>query len=643
MEAQTLHDILTRLAANYQWTWSTATADILESLPGAGDRIHPVRVVASLDADELATLSSDEHLVARVTAALHDLDALGTVDAPRVAYFSPEFGISHHALQYAGGLGVLAGDFLKASSDAALPLVGVGLFYHLGAFHQEIRDGAQTEYASRIEPEDIAANDTGIVVDVPFPGRDVRAKVLRIDVGRVPLLLLDSDIDGNSDQDRAITNTLYLGSAWERTAQEMILGIGGARAIRALGWDVDTLHLNEGHAGFVALDLIDRLLDGTNLETAIARARERVVFTTHTPVPAGITRLRRDILMPYLEIWAGRWGAEPESLWDLGSDPDNGDEFNMAMFCLRTSRMSNGVSMLHGEVSRDLFSSIPEGSSITHVTNGVHARTWTAPAIQELFDETLDTGWDRGDVNAWEAADLIGDERLQSARGDANENLSRLMKECGVALDPDALIVGFARRFAPYKRSTLILEERSQLSELLAEDGQPIHFLFAGKAHPANESGLAALSEIVAFARSPEAKGRFSFIPDYDMRIGAGLTQGCDIWLNNPIRLQEASGTSGEKVALNGGLNISVLDGWWAEMFDGENGFAISSSHAEDPVQRDAEDAADLMEKLVLARNEFFDSRARFNTRIRHAWKSLGPKVTAARMVDDYRRQIYRM
>ena len=643
MQPQTLYEMLLRLAGNYRWTWAPACEDLLRSLPGARISIHPVETVRSLSDGQLATLATDDDLVARARREIEALETQGRLDVPAIAYFSAEFGISHHALQYAGGLGVLAGDHLKASSDTGLPLVGVGLFYHLGAFHQEIRDGVQVERLARVEPEKIAAVDTGVVVEVPFPGREVKAKVHRVEVGRVELLLLDTHDESNPTEDRAITDSLYLGSAQQRTAQEMILGVGGVRALRAMGWDPAVHHLNEGHAGFATLELLDRVITNGDIDAAVQVVRQHVVFTTHTPVPAGITRLRRDILMPYLEIWSTRWGVDPERLWALGSDPDNGDEFNMPMFCLRLSRTANGVSRLHGEVSRGLFASLPEGKAITHVTNGVHARSWTARSIQDLFDDALGAGWDAGEVEAWEPATAIDDETIGSVRREGSDRLSRRVKDFGISLDPDALIIGFARRFAPYKRATLVLAERARLAELLGDDDRPIHFLFAGKAHPANEAGRSILGDVVGFSNSAESMGRFSFVPDYDMEIGGLLVQGVDIWLNNPVRLEEASGTSGEKAALNGALNLSVLDGWWAEMYDGENGWAIPSSHAEEPGQRDAEDAAGLMDVLISAHNEHYDARGRFNNRIRHAWRTLGPRVTAARMLDDYRRQIYRI
>lgn len=642
MEVQALHETLVQLATNYRWSWKTSCGDLLMSVPGADSAIHPLQTIRALDTEQLIHLGADDAFLDSVIREADDLRRATDVAPPSIAYCSPEFGFSQFAHQYAGGLGILAGDHLKASSDAGLPIVGVGLFYHLGAFRQMVENLEQVETYSPVEPGDIAARDTGVRVAIPFPDRDVAAVVYRVDVGSVPLLLLDTDVPENTEVDRQITDRLYIGSEEHRVDQEMVLGVGGARALEAMGWDIEVYHLNEGHAGFLALELVDRCIGDRNLTSAVSEVKDCLVFTTHTPVPAGIDKLSRQTLGPFLELWAQRWGVGAESVWDLGSDPRNGDEFNMAMFCLRLSRTANGVSELHGEVSRELFSQLAEGRAITHVTNGVHARTWMSRSIQDLFDDRLGHGWDHDEEGSWSRVDAIDDGALHDARNDGSVRLAKLMTDHGISLDPDALIVGFARRFAPYKRSTLILRQRERLMEILESDRQPVHFLFAGKAHPLNSPGRELLSEIVAFSESAEAKGRFSFIPDYDMNIGAALVQGCDVWLNNPIRPQEASGTSGEKVALNGGLNLSVLDGWWAEMFDGENGWAIASSNSDVPDQRDAEDSEALIDSLLLVRTEYFEDRMRFDDRIRHAWRTLGPRVSAARMVRDYEERLYR-
>ncbi|HEU4319920.1 MAG TPA: alpha-glucan family phosphorylase [Acidimicrobiia bacterium] len=640
METQVLRESLMELARNYRWTWRASHRRLLQSLPGAAGSSHPVQTVRALTDDQIGELAGDQQFVGVVAEEIEDLRGLATGGPPTIAYCSMEFGISSTFHQYAGGLGVLAGDHLKAASDSGLPLVGVGLFYRFGAFRQEIVGGRQVEKNLPAFPDDVGAVDTGLVIEVPLAGRDVLVRVLRIAVGAVTLILLDTHVDGNSEADRDITDSLYMGSAEKRVAQEMVLGVGGARALAALGYEIDLFHLNEGHAGFVSLELIDRVIQG-DLSEAVARVRDGVVFTTHTPVPAGIDRLSPDVLRPHLEGWAQRWGVDVERVWDLGSDPANGDEFNMAIFCLRMSRIANGVSELHGEVSRELFSQVPEGRVITHVTNGVHARTWAGSHVQDLFDIALGPGWDQGEPEAWNRVTGIDDDALVDVRRHGSVHLADYLADHGVDIDPDAMVVGFARRFAPYKRSTLILRESDRLARLLADDERPTHLLFAGKSHPANQEGMALIEQILGFSDSKAARGRFSFVPDYGMEVSAAMVQGCDIWLNNPIRLHEASGTSGEKVALNGGLNLSILDGWWAEMYDGDNGWAIASSSADDPQVRDIEEASALMDVLEAARDEYFDDRARLIKRIRHAWLTLGPRVTAARMLADYRERIY--
>ncbi|HSM43909.1 MAG TPA: alpha-glucan family phosphorylase, partial [Acidimicrobiia bacterium] len=389
MSRDALMSDLKRLATNHRWTWAATTRDLLEALPGSDRHTHPATVVSRLDEGELDTLADDEDFASRVRA---EAERLPSPVTPTIAYCSPEFGISALLPQYAGGLGVLAGDHLKSASDLGTPLAGVGLFYREGVFRQEIEDGRQSERYDTIDPEGVGATDTGIVVGIPFPGREVRAKAWRIDIGRVPLLLLDTDIDANSADDRKITDRLYAGSRQHRLEQEMVLGVGGARALAAMGWDIELHHLNEGHAGFIVLELIDRICAEIGLEEARERVRDGLVFTTHTPVPAGIDRFGSDTVRPYLEPWASSWDVSVDSIWELGQDPDEPDVFNMAALCLRSARTANGVSELHGEVSRKLFAGVGIGDDIGHVTNGVHARTWTGVHTQALFDEALGEG-----------------------------------------------------------------------------------------------------------------------------------------------------------------------------------------------------------------------------------------------------------
>lgn len=644
MNHETLRSTLRRLASNYRWTWSPATREVLDRLPTADTKTHPVRRVAELSDEDLAALSEDGEVTAAVEAESEVLNQmLATAAQPRIAYCSPEFGLSAQLPQYAGGLGVLAGDHLKSASDLGTPLAGVGLFYGEGVFRQEFEDGRQTERYDVIDAEMIGATDTGIVVGIPFPGREVQAKVWRIDVGRVPLLLLDTDVDTNTAHDRKITDRLYSGDRRHRLEQEMVLGVGGARALAAMGWEIELHHLNEGHAGFIILELIDRICSDVGLDEAKNRVRSGLVFTTHTPVPAGIDRFGSDTVIPYLEPWAEKWGVPVEALWEIGQDPDDDEVFNMAALCLRSSRAANGVSELHGEVSRKLFAGVGIGDDIGHVTNGVHARTWTARHTQELFDSTLGDGWADGARAAWERVSLIDDEALMENRRRSSLMLAELIRErTGDVIDPEALIIGFARRFAPYKRAALFLERQDLLEDILADDNRPVHFVFAGKAHPSDETGKQLVAGLIEAKSTATANGRITFVPDYEMDIAAALVQGSDIWLNNPIRPREASGTSGEKAVLNGALNCSILDGWWAEMYDGHNGWEITPSLSDDPGTRDHEEATSMLEIISAIATEYHGSRSLFLGRIRHAWSTLGPKVTSARMLRDYDDRIYR-
>ena len=625
---------------------------MFERLPGYDPTRHPATQVAALDAADLASLLDDEPFVADVihhTAAVQALaDAVPV--APEVAYFSPEFGITDVAPQYSGGLGILAGDHLKAASDLGVSLCAVGLFYRGGFFRQDLRDGQQHERFATYDPTEFGCIDTGVMVDVPMGGRTVTARVWRMDVGRIALVLLDTDVDTNTKADRAITDRLYSGDRRHRIEQELVLGVGGSRAIEALGWDAPVRHLNEGHAGFLILDLLDAPIEaGATLDEAIETVRPRLVFTTHTPVPAGIDRFDIAMATEYLRPWATRWGVPIADVLALGRD--DGDEptsFNMAALCLRAAGRANGVSKLHGEVSRELFAGVPGGADIGSVTNGVHARTWVAPRLQQIFDEALGDGWAEGDSEAWQRVSAIDDDAVRAQRHAGGVELADLVADrTDATIDPDALIIGFARRFATYKRATLLLQHPEQLAALLADDDRPVQFVFAGKAHPADQPGKALLADVVAYGATPEANGRFIFVPDYDIAVAQAMYAGCDVWLNNPVRPHEASGTSGEKSALNGGLNLSISDGWWAEMADGRNGWTIPSSTATDPARRDVEESAAalaLLADAVVA--EYYGSDGGLSPawieRVRDNWRSLGPRVTAARMVTDYLDGLYR-
>ncbi len=647
---------LRRVAGNYRWTWDRHAVRVLASLPTAEAGRHPLEAIDRLDADQVAALGADDTFMGALGVAIAVVDDIDVASDPEIAYFSPEFGVSETLPQYSGGLGILAGDHLKAASDLGVRLAGIGLFYRHGFFRQEIVDGGQGERIETHHAEHLGAVDTGVVVEVPMPERTVLARVWRISVGSVPLIVLDCDVDGNAPDDRAITDRLYSGDRLHRLEQEMVLGVGGARAVAALGWSPGVHHLNEGHAGFLLLELIDREISaGASLADALDRVRSRVLFTTHTPVPAGIDRFERGLIEPHLRPWADRWGVDIGEVLALGDDPDaDSDVFNMAVLCLGGSARANGVSALHGEVSRDLFASVPGGDRVGSITNGVHARTWVSDHLQGVFDEMLGPGWDRGDEQAWASINGLSADAMRSQRRATRSDLVELVaRRCGTTIEPDSLVIGFARRFATYKRADLLLRHPERLAELLANDDRPIHLVFAGKAHPADGPGKALLASIVAHGSTPEANGRFTFLPDYDMGVARALYHGCDVWVNTPVRPHEASGTSGEKAALNGALNCSIRDGWWAEMSDGANGFDIALHDPEggfgavEDAERDLVESSNTLDRITEMAAEFHadrtgDASMAWVNRMVHAWRTLGPRVTAGRMVADYDRDLYR-
>ena len=646
-----LESLLIRAANNYSWTWDRRTQDLFQRFPAATAGLHPrQRVRAFTDADYDLYLA-DATFIAEARKAAARVPDPDPNPSETIAYFSPEFGVSETLPQYSGGLGILAGDHLKAASDLGLPLVAVGLFYRDGFFHQSITGDRQREHYERSDPRSLGLEQMPVIVDITMDDRIVKARVWRADVGRTKLYLLDTDVELNDERGKRVSDRLYSGDREHRIRQELLMGVGGVRALRQLGYQPEVFHLNEGHAGFLALELIGDAVDtGLSLDDAVEAVKPRVVFTTHTPVPAGIDRFSHELMERYLGVWSDRYGVSIGEILDLAHMPGEEDSFNMAAFCLRVASRANGVSSLHGEVSREMFAGVPGGSEITSVTNGVHARTWVASDLQTLFEGAMGPDWGSGLTPSWDGVDALDDDALRSVRAAGRARLIDLVnRRVGPrhALDPDVLTIGFARRFATYKRADLLLRQTEAVAALLADNDRPVQFVFAGKAHPADEPGKEVLHRVVSFAHSPEAKGRFVFIPDYQMAVAKAMYAGCDVWLNNPVRPNEACGTSGEKAALNGGLNFSILDGWWAECFDGVNGWAIPTSDASDRTQRDDEEAAALLgiltDELVPL---FYDGEGRpsasWLAKVRHNWKSLGPFVTAARMVDEYDRRLYR-
>jgi starch phosphorylase len=616
--------------------------------------LHPAERIKLLTEDDWTKLVNDADFAE--LARLVQLRIPRPITAPdeaTVAYFSPEFGVSEMLPQYSGGLGVLAGDHLKAASDLRMPLIAVGLFYRDGFFRQALEEGQQRERYVTNNPRFLALTATPARVELQLAERAVTARVWRAEVGSTKLFLLDTDLETNDERGRRVSDRLYSGDREHRIRQELLMGVGGVRAIRQLGFEPAVFHLNEGHAGFLALELLaEEVQKGLKLEEAVAAIRSRIVFTTHTPVPAGIDRFAPDLMKKYLGVWADRYDVDLNELLALGVLPGGDDHFNIAAFCVRIAGRCNGVSRLHGEVSRVMFADVPGGSEITSVTNGVHARTWVNTDLQEVFDDKLGSDWPGAGADKWAQVDNINDDVIRDTfRTGRRQMIDMANRHIGeeTALDPEILTIGFARRFATYKRADLVLSDLDRVIELLNDTERPLQFVFAGKAHPADEPGKQVLRHVVEFASDPASQGRFVFVPGYNMAVARSMYAGCDVWLNNPIRPREACGTSGEKAALNGGLNFSILDGWWDECFDGENGWAIPSSAAHEQHQRDREEAAYLYDILAheIAPLFYGDGGAApsagWLAKVRHNWKSLGPAVTAARMVAEYGDRIYQV
>jgi starch phosphorylase len=680
---------LHELAMNLRWSWDGRTRDLFRWVDPATWEVtghDPVRLLGLVRRERLEALANDPAFMSYLGEVHADLQRYLSAplwfqtresDLHAVAYFSPEFGIAEALPQYSGGLGVLAGDHLKAASSLGVPLVGVGLFYRQGYFRQELNaDGWQQERYPVLDPHAMALTlvpDARIEVDLA--GVALHAQIWRADVGRVRLYLLDADIDENTEEGRHVTDRLYGGGTEHRIRQEILLGVGGVRGLDAVGEQTQVFHTNEGHAGFLGLERIRRLMTGEGLTfpEAIEAVRAGTIFTTHTPVPAGIDRFPRELMERYFKRWADECGLNFDELMALGHLPgETRDQpFNMAVMGLRLAGMSNGVSKLHGDVSRHMFAALwpevpPEESPITSVTNGVHAYTWVSDEMDDLLSRYVLPDWSHAEGEDWGRLENARDDELWRVREQGRERLVAFIRErlkaslrtkgvsesdtawCDEVFDSHILTLGFARRFAAYKRATLLLSQPERLKALLLSPDRPVQLVFAGKAHPADDIGKAMIREIVQFSRDPEVRHRITFVEDYDIAVARTLYQGSDVWLNNPRRPQEACGTSGEKAALNGALNCSVLDGWWDEMFDGENGWAISSAESyDDLARRDEVEANSLYEILEHQIVPLFYERVegpvprRWVRRVKSALISLGPRVVASRMVRDYVREMY--
>lgn len=711
---------LSDLARNLRWSWHAETRDLFQSVDpeewqaAGGD---PVRLLGAVSAARLTALAGDRRFLRRLAAVADDLDdylhgrrwyqahsgagaSEGTEFPAAVAYFSPEFGVTAALPQYSGGLGILAGDHLKAASDLGVPLIGVGLLYRHGYFRQSLsRDGWQQEHYPVLDPNELPVSllrepdGTPAQVCLALPGgRSLRAHIWVAQVGRVPLLMLDSDVEENGSGERNVTDRLYGGGSEHRLLQEMLLGIGGVRAVRTYCRltghpEPEVFHTNEGHAGFLGLERIRELGEspedggrGLDFDAALEAVRAGTVFTTHTPVPAGIDRFDRELVARHFGERGELPGVPVEKVLQLGMETYPGGEpnlFNMAVMGLRLAQRANGVSTLHGAVSRGMFAGLWPGFDaeevpITSVTNGVHAPTWVAPEVfrlgaRQIGSSRAEDALSVGGTQRWDTVADIPDAGIWELRRELREQLVMEVRDrlraswrqrgAGAAelgwiegvLDPDVLTIGFARRVPSYKRLTLMLRDRDRLMELLLHPTRPIQIVVAGKAHPADDSGKRLVQELVKFADDPRVRHRIVFLPDYGMAMAQKLYPGCDVWLNNPLRPLEACGTSGMKAALNGCLNLSVLDGWWDEWFEPDFGWAIPTADgsATDEDRRDELEAAalyELIENRVAPR--FYDRGAgglpqRWIEMVRRTLSTLGPKVLAGRMVREYVERLY--
>jgi glycogen phosphorylase len=694
-----LQERLWALARNLWWSWDHNSSSLfLDLVPARWNEVNhnPVALLAELPLAKLETRAAELMLHSRVNYAyrrmLEYLETdrtwgtrhAGVLRPHPVAYFSAEFGLHESLPVYSGGLGVLAGDHIKSASDLDIPLVGIGLFYGQGYFRQRLDLGGwqreeylKTDVNQMAMEVAIGKDGRPVVVEIETRSGRIRAKVWRVKVGRRDLLLLDSDVEGNAPEDRQLTSRLYGGDLRIRIRQELLLGVGGLRALKALGISPGVLHLNEGHSAFAVLEAVRLRMEeeGIAFDAAVPRVSREVVFTTHTPVPAGHDRFDAGLIEEHIGPLREALGLSKESLMGLGREnPNNADElFCMTVLALRLSRRANAVSALHAEVSRAMWTGLfsdhlEDDVPIGHITNGVHVPSWLAPEMFRLYDRHLGTDWhqrsseakiwlgiqDVDDGELWEThlnlkSQLIEFVRRRAVdqaqrRGESRETLQRLER----VLSPDALTIGFARRFATYKRANLILTDIERLAAMVNDPNRPVQFVFAGKAHPLDEPGKRVLQQIAELMRDSKFRDKFVFVEDYDINVGRHFVQGVDVWLNNPRRPLEASGTSGQKVVLNGGLNLSVLDGWWAEAYDGMNGFAIGTGRTHSNMSvHDSRDGEDLMRTLREEVIPLYYQRDRdglprgWIKRMKRTIRTLGWRFNADRMVMDYTLKSY--
>lgn len=685
--------LLEELAYNMWFSWNEDAWELFRSINPTkwdGGCRSPVRMLQETSAEALSELAADEgymSLLRKVSGQWADYKSRGSwfgdmypgQTGKLIAYFSAEFGFHESLPIYSGGLGILAGDHCKSASDLGIPLIGMGLLYKRGYFDQLIdRGGNQiagqlTYDFGQLAVKPVLQDGQEVTVSVELPGRSVRLKVWSVLVGLVTVYLLDADVDPNSPEDRQLTGQLYGGNQDTRIQQEIILGIGGIAALRALRLYPYVYHINEGHAAFLSLERIrEHVRSGLPLAPALEMVRASTLFTTHTPVPAGHDAFAIGMFEHYLGPYLASLPEERQALTELGLDRSR-NVFNMTYLAMNTATKRNGVSKLHGQVSRDMFRAFhsnlnPDEIPIGYVTNGVHLQTWMARELKELLDRFLPGTWRRSQTNRdqWQALQLIPHQSFWSVHQSLKERLiayarnslqeqrrrngepQESIDEVQGYLNPGALTIGFARRFATYKRATLIFQDHERLDRLVNDPERPVQFIFAGKAHPADYPGQDLIRQIYQLSRTERFRGKIVLLENYDMHMARHLVQGVDIWLNNPRRPHEASGTSGEKAALNGVLNLSILDGWWEEGYDGRNGWAITGDSSTDPIIQDQENTESLYSLLEQQIVPLYYDRGsnpglpvQWIKKMIYSIQTLGPQYNTDRMLQDYTTQYY--
>ncbi len=694
-----IHEKLTEIAGNLWWSWQPEVTQIFREIdPVRWSELkhNPILLLQENPPELLEKKAQALVIHSRVNWAYRRLHEYlqdsrtwgsmnaGTLGSRPCAYFSAEFGLHESMPIYSGGLGVLSGDHMKSASDLGIPLVAVGLFYGEGYFTQSIdAEGWQQETYNANVPANlpikpaVGADGKEVRIAVDTRNGSIHARVWRLDVGRIPVYLLDTNVPENSEDDKNLTARLYGGDQRTRVRQELVLGIGGVRALNALGIKPSVIHMNEGHSAFAPLQVIrDRMrVDGLSFDDALRETSAMGVFTTHTPVPAGHDRFDAGLIDEHVGPLADEIGLQHDSLMGLGRvDPQNpGEAFCMTVLAFKLSRRANAVSNLHGVVSRRMWAGLwpwrsEEEIPIGHITNGVHVGTWLAPQLRNLYDRVLPAGWSlrTGQQRVWDGFDKLQPGELWETHQSLKSRLinytrTRLAQQAEArgtdpgkveqlkgVLDPNALTIGFARRFAPYKRADLLMRHMDTLRKICNDPDRPVQFVFAGKAHPRDDMGKTIVQRLFQLCQEPDFFGKIVMLENYDINLCRHLVQGVDVWLNNPRRPLEASGTSGQKVVLNCGLNLSVLDGWWAEAYDGTNGFAIGDgrTHVDTEIQ-DQRDADGLYETLLGEVIPLYYDRDEDDLpqdwvhRMTRAVATLGWRFNADRMVMDYVRDTY--